>query len=128
QEQSGYNILFNNNYLKNAKRVTLNIEAETINEALKQVFKDQPYDFRVKDKMVTLVPAETSPRTRPIGVAENAVLQQSVSGRVTDSLGAPIVGATVQVSGTSRGTTTDGSGDYRLNASAGEVLIFRNIG
>lgn len=128
QEQSGYNILFNNKYLKNAKRVTLNIQAEDINEALIQVFKGQPYDFRVKDKMVTLVPADISPETSRIGVEENAVLQQAVSGHVTDSLGTPIVGVTVQVSGTSRGTTTDGNGAYRLNASQGEILIFRNLG
>ena len=127
QEQSGYSILFNNEYLKNAKRVTLNIHAEDINEALTQVFKGQPYDFRVKDKMVTLVPIKISPETAE-STSREAVSQQAVSGRVTDSLGTPIAGVTVQVSGTSRGTTTDGDGNYRLEADRGEVLVFRNLG
>jgi TonB-linked SusC/RagA family outer membrane protein len=53
----------------------------------------------------------------------------SVSGRVTskdDPDGIP--GISINVKGTTRGTLTDGKGNYRVNASNGAVLIFSGIG
>ncbi|MVM39129.1 SusC/RagA family TonB-linked outer membrane protein [Spirosoma sp. HMF3257] len=53
----------------------------------------------------------------------------AVSGRVTSSDdGATLPGVTVQVKGTTRGTTTDASGTYRVNVPANGRLVFSFIG
>ncbi|WP_027303256.1 SusC/RagA family TonB-linked outer membrane protein [Rudanella lutea] len=53
----------------------------------------------------------------------------AVSGRVTSSDdGSALPGVSVQVKGTTRGTTTDASGNYRLNAPANAQLVFSFIG
>ncbi len=55
--------------------------------------------------------------------------QQSVSGRVisgTDNK--PLVGASVQVRGTSNGTTTDENGAFSISAGRGATLVFGYIG
>jgi TonB-linked SusC/RagA family outer membrane protein len=53
----------------------------------------------------------------------------TVSGRVTSSDdGSPLPGVSVQVKGTTRGTTTDVDGRYRVNASANSRLVFSFIG
>lgn len=53
----------------------------------------------------------------------------SISGRVTSSDdGSALPGVSVQVKGTTRGTTTDASGNYRLNASPSARLVFSFIG
>jgi TonB-dependent SusC/RagA subfamily outer membrane receptor len=54
--------------------------------------------------------------------------QQTVSGTVSDENGLPLIGATVVISGTSSGTTTDFDGNYRINARQGEVLNFSYVG
>ncbi|MDC1540219.1 carboxypeptidase-like regulatory domain-containing protein [Flavobacteriaceae bacterium] len=54
--------------------------------------------------------------------------QQTVSGTVSDENGLPLIGATVVISGTSSGTTTDFDGNYRTNARQGEVLNFSYVG
>ncbi|MCM5662785.1 SusC/RagA family TonB-linked outer membrane protein [Galbibacter mesophilus] len=53
---------------------------------------------------------------------------QSVSGRVSDGQGTPLPGVTIQVDGTSKGTTTDFDGNYTLAAAEGDVLVFTYIG
>jgi len=54
--------------------------------------------------------------------------QKTVSGTVSDENGLPLIGATVVISGTSSGTTTDFDGNYKINASSGDVLNFSYVG
>lgn len=53
----------------------------------------------------------------------------SVKGTVTDTAGEPIIGAAVQVEGTSNGTITDLDGNYTLNnVPSGAHLVFSYVG
>ena len=52
----------------------------------------------------------------------------TISGKVTDEEGQEIVGATIQVKGTSRGTITDMEGNYSITVSEGETLVFSYVG
>jgi hypothetical protein len=54
--------------------------------------------------------------------------EKTVSGNVSDENGLPLIGATVVISGTSSGTTTDFDGKYLLNVSTGDVLNFSYLG
>jgi iron complex outermembrane recepter protein len=55
--------------------------------------------------------------------------QQTVTGKVKDANNqSPVVGASVKVSGTARGTTTDANGDFSLSAPGTGQLIVSNIG
>lgn len=61
--------------------------------------------------------------------ALHAQQKKVVTGTVTDKEGAPLVGVTVLVKGTSVGTTTQGDGRYELEIPAGgEVLQFSFLG
>lgn len=51
-----------------------------------------------------------------------------ISGQVTDTSGAPVVGVTVTVKGSTRGTTTDTDGNYRIQGAANDVLLFQCLG
>mgnify|MGYP002631327476 FL=1 len=54
--------------------------------------------------------------------------QRTISGTVSDENGLPLLGATVVISGSSTGTTTDFDGNYKINANTGNVLIFSYVG
>ena len=56
------------------------------------------------------------------------VQAQSISGTVTDDNGVPLPGATVLVEGTSNGVSTDFDGNYSINASMGDTLVFSFVG
>jgi TonB-linked SusC/RagA family outer membrane protein len=54
---------------------------------------------------------------------------QVITGTVTSAKdGSVLPGANVQVKGTSRGTTTDGSGNYKLTVGPNATLVFSLIG
>jgi len=54
--------------------------------------------------------------------------QTVIKGRLLDAAGAPLSGVSVVVKGTPRGTSTNGSGEFSINASPGDVLEFSMIG
>ncbi|MGK9120892.1 SusC/RagA family TonB-linked outer membrane protein [Olivibacter jilunii] len=58
----------------------------------------------------------------------DAIKQLLVSGRVTDSLGNPLPGASVLVKGGGKGANTDSQGHYRIQAAKGDVLLFSYVG
>ncbi|WP_424451763.1 carboxypeptidase-like regulatory domain-containing protein, partial [Petrimonas mucosa] len=49
--------------------------------------------------------------------------QTQVRGTVVDESGDPVIGATIQVKGTSQGTVSDIDGNFTLSAPAGGTLI-----
>ncbi|MEY4738930.1 MAG: hypothetical protein RLZZ05_314, partial [Bacteroidota bacterium] len=59
-------------------------------------------------------------------------LSQTIRGVVTDSIGQPLVGATVNIKGTSILTLTDNAGNYNLSQTpaftAKDVIIFSSVG
>lgn len=53
----------------------------------------------------------------------------TISGRVTDSsTGEPLIGASIQVKGTNRGTQSDASGSFSITAPANGTLVVNYIG
>lgn len=54
--------------------------------------------------------------------------QSVMTGRVNDSNGKPVVGATVAVRGKNIGTSTDTTGNFRLRLSVGDTLLFSSVG
>jgi TonB-dependent starch-binding outer membrane protein SusC len=52
----------------------------------------------------------------------------SITGKVIDENGQPVIGANVVVKGTTNGTVTDMDGNFNLNASQGSTLTFSYIG
>ncbi len=55
------------------------------------------------------------------------VSAQTISGNVSDATG-PLPGATVIIKGTLQGTSADFDGNYSIEASAGDVLVFSFVG
>ncbi len=57
-----------------------------------------------------------------------AFAQAPVTGKVVDEQNAGIPGVTVSVKGKTRGTTTDATGNFRVEASQDETLVFSYVG
>src|SRR5690606_36521065 len=56
------------------------------------------------------------------------VQQSEVYGAITDTQGLPLVGVSISVKGTQKGTVSDFNGYYSLAVDANEILIFSFIG
>lgn len=54
--------------------------------------------------------------------------QQTVTGKVTDESGLPLPGVNIIIKGTSTGVQSDFDGNYAIEASQGDILVFSFIG
>src|SRR5574344_237217 len=84
-------------------------------------------------KLIVLMAMTAGCSLTPINaMALNAVqiTQQanSVKGRILDSAGEPIIGATVKVKGSKTGTVTDLDGNFNIDAAPGAMLEVTYIG
>ena len=55
-------------------------------------------------------------------------IQSTISGTVTDALGQPVSGVTIQVGETNVGTISEFDGSYSIQAASDAILIFSAIG
>lgn len=58
-----------------------------------------------------------------LAIAQNL----SISGKVVDENGIPVGSATILVKGTNNGTSADAGGNFRINASVGDILIISSV-
>jgi len=63
-----------------------------------------------------------------LGMSFVAFAQSTVTGKVTDQNGEPIIGASIKVKGTNTGTITDVSGVFRLNGTIKGTIVISYIG
>jgi iron complex outermembrane recepter protein len=73
----------------------------------------------------------TSWATTPILHNENATtaaVEKSVTGNVKDNNGEALIGVSVRVKGTSKGTLTDVDGNFKITVEKGDVLVFSFVG
>jgi len=54
--------------------------------------------------------------------------QPTITGKITDNNGAPLSGVSVNLKGTSRGTTTNSSGEFSISANAADELEITIVG
>ncbi|WP_316815477.1 SusC/RagA family TonB-linked outer membrane protein [Pedobacter nyackensis] len=119
REQSGYDFIYKLGLLKKAKPVSINVKNIDLIDVLKQCFKDQPFTFSLVDKTVIL--RENEP--------EKAAINITVEGKVTDTLGSPIAGATIKVMQSDIFAKTDAQGKFRLTSVPQDaVLLISYVG
>ncbi|MBC7946822.1 MAG: SusC/RagA family TonB-linked outer membrane protein [Chitinophagaceae bacterium] len=53
---------------------------------------------------------------------------EEISGRITGDNGAPLVGVSINVKGTNKGTTTNSRGEFTIDANRGDVLVISYVG
>jgi len=73
-----------------------------------------------------VAPAALKPVAEPAKVTPTRMLTQA--GRVLDESGQPLVGATVILRGTTKGTSTDATGGYSLQVPAGDNTLVVGYG
>src|SRR5688500_7823041 len=57
-----------------------------------------------------------------------AASSQTVTGTVTDATAKPLSGVTVQVKGKTTATVTNDAGNFTINATGTDVLVFSSVG
>ncbi|WP_250318030.1 SusC/RagA family TonB-linked outer membrane protein [Pedobacter sp. B4-66] len=124
EKQSGFEVWYNNNLLKDTKPVTVKMSGD-LKSVLDKVFTDQPLTYEIVDKTIVI-------KRKPVSVVEKItkfIKAIKITGTVTDEKGNPLVGVTVRLKGTSTTTVTGRDGKYMIDVpDENAVLLFSYVG
>lgn len=124
EKQTGFVTMANEGIFSDSRPVSLNVTAMPLPALLDLVLKDQHIRYNIQGKTIFLsqtvppAPAQAAPPPPPV----------YVYGRVIDTLGNPLEGATVQVKGKSGGIATDKTGFFNIAAEIGDKIIVSFVG
>ena len=103
-------------------KINLSVNNEDIHSVLQKLFRNTRITYRIEDgKQVVLSKKKDNQLS-------SKSKEKEVRGIITDKTGEPLIGVSVTVKGTGKGTVTDMNGKWSLSVSEGSVLNFSYIG
>jgi len=112
--QSAVKFLFNNQMLAETRPVTVLLKGASLREALDACFKNQPLTYDLINNTVVL--------------KRKVISSKPVTGKVIDTSGQPVAGASVYIERERKVVSTDQNGAFSLQAEIGDKLIVKMIG
>ena len=113
RNQTGYDFAYTTSTIKAAKPVTIDVKNEDLKEVLDRIFVGQPLNYTIENKSVVVSIKEVAFLDQLSDKVKTVFnIPTEISGTVTDTLGHPLVGATVSIKGKNLITQTDSKGNF----------------
>ncbi|HLT33415.1 MAG TPA: TonB-dependent receptor plug domain-containing protein, partial [Aquaticitalea sp.] len=110
QSKSEFIFFYKDNVLHHS--VSLKFKNATLKTILDKAFENTGLTYIIDNRQVVI--KETQPSGENNGNVKHPSQDKSIKGTIVDEQGAPLVGATVIIKGTSIGVTTDFDGNFEL--------------
>lgn len=119
-KQTGFSYSVNNTTLQKTKPINIHISNGTIHQVLDLCLKGQQLTYSILNRIIII--KESLPGLQITSKQEDDPI--NVKGKVTNESGEPVQGASINIKGTSKGTSTDENGEFFLTAvDARAVLV-----
>jgi TonB-linked SusC/RagA family outer membrane protein len=126
EKQTGYVVFSTKGTLADTKPVSFAVHNMPLRDFLNIVLKDQPLSYIISGKTIHL-----ARKVEAVLLYRDSVHfeipRQLITGRVTDSSGIPLPGATISIKGKTT-ITADASGRFSIEAEPGDVLVISFVG
>lgn len=117
ERQGFYRFVYNSN-LKNIKqKISIDFKDAPINDVLKGILTGTGLLYNILDDNLIVISRN-----------ESLIQAITVKGKVSDATGIGLPGASVTIKGTSKGVTTDESGDFTISVPEHATLVISSIG
>jgi TonB-linked outer membrane protein, SusC/RagA family len=117
EQNSDYRFLYSDHPVFDKSSITLSVNDAGIDELMQKLLAGTGLTYRVNNKdLVIIVEAGAENRLSPI------------TGVIKNEKGEPLPGVSVFVKGTSKGTTSNNSGEFTIDANKGDKLVFSYVG
>jgi TonB-linked SusC/RagA family outer membrane protein len=124
QEQSGYEFFYDNKQIRQAGIVSIKLVNVSVNQALNELFKDQPFSYTIDNRTIIIRKKEEEHL-----VVIPAPVVISISGSIIDELGQPLPGVIIREKGTNHMAIADQNGYFSMKvADENAILTFSFIG
>lgn len=118
EKQTNYRFLYNNDLKEMKDKVSINVENAPLEEVLNLILHRTRLLYQMMENNLVVI------KENP-----NAPVDVTVTGKVLGEGGIPLAGASVQVKGTTNGTTTNNEGSFSLTVpDANVTLVISSIG
>ncbi|XHR95528.1 SusC/RagA family TonB-linked outer membrane protein [Mucilaginibacter sp. UC70_90] len=124
EKQTGYHFVYDeklDEFLK-GKTVDIDIENRSVTDILDLFVKQIPVSYKIIQSIIALKQTEQLQGDKRIPAF------RKISGTVKDDKGEPLIGASVQVKGTGKGTITTITGEFSIEVNPGDVLVISYVG
>ena len=122
EQQADVRFMYSTEVIQADRLVSVSAQDQRLDQVLNQVLQPLNISYRVVGQQILLSADAHAPRP------ETPPAAPPVTGSVKTKSGETLPGVNVTVKGTTRGATTDGTGQFTLDVSAGETLVFSFIG
>lgn len=121
QKSTQIHFVYDEESISPTQRISLSYTQTPLNVVLDDLCRQTALKYEVKRNLILILPQKEN---------KKASKQEALhlSGIVTDEHGDSVIGATILVGGSSRGTVTDINGRYRIDVVPGDLLAFTFIG
>ena len=117
EAESGYTFAYVDSDIDLDKSVSINAKNKSITSLISEVLPGM--NVEIKDKKVILT---AKPKTAP-AAQNNSVATRTVTGKVVDQNGEPVIGAMVVLAGTTNGSSTDLDGNYSITIKKNNAVL-----
>jgi TonB-linked SusC/RagA family outer membrane protein len=117
EKQSKMSVAFNESKLNGDKQLRLSISDQPLEKALTDILAGTDFGFQLKDGYIMIVPKKKEQSET-----------KTITGRILDENGEPLIGSTIGIQGSTTGTIADVDGNFSLTASVGDVITISFVG
>ncbi|WP_276090871.1 SusC/RagA family TonB-linked outer membrane protein [Pedobacter sp. JY14-1] len=125
RKQTGYFVIYSDEQVDDEAKLDVNFKNTDLKDVMDVIGKSQSLDYSFAERNISLKPKEK-------GFLDNIIARFQaidVRGKVVDSLGNGLAGATVSVKNGKGSTSTDAAGNFQLkNVDEGAVLVVNYLG
>lgn len=128
ERHTDYRFIYKVDDVDLTRNLSLKVKKERIPKVLDKIFRGTNVEYRIINNYVFLNKRKGFSFTAPPVLFKKEDQQIEITGTVTDENGVPVPGVNITVVGTTKGTSTDFDGNYRIEVNQGDQLSFSAIG
>ena len=123
EQQSGYTFFYNDAAFDKSRRISISASGKDVLDVVREVFRGTDISASIIEGNIVL-----SQQPKAAGEQQKATAGQ-IRGRVVDSDGLPLPGASVFIKDTQTGAVTDNNGNFSFNGTLdGQILVASCLG
>ena len=123
ENQTDFYFLFNYEQIRSDKKIDVKLTNSKIEETMNHLLSGTDLKYTITDRQIVIAKGE------PTVAGFSSQQQKNITGKVTDSSGAPLPGVSVVIKNTTTGTITDFDGKYTLVTVPNDaIVVFSFVG
>jgi TonB-linked SusC/RagA family outer membrane protein len=129
EKQTSVRFVYVAEKIKASRKVTVSFIDKPLNDVLARISKDFDLNCEVNGEIVLVKERDLSTADKIVAFdasqnkLENAKVDRTINGLITDEKGVPLSGVSVQVKGTKTGTTTNNDGRFSLSIKDDNTVL-----